>query len=308
MTKSLLPDPSVLGGCVYYSQNREDLVLLSFFPDVQKGFYVDVGAFDPDYDSVTKLFYQLGWHGINIEPQPERYQAFQKIRRRDTNLNVGIADKNGQLTLRAYKSGGLSTFSDVVKQNYEQAPDADTESYTEHTVAVRPLREVFAEQKVTHIDFMKVDVEGLEYDVLASNDWQRYRPEVLCIEANHVQRDWHSLLKKAGYELVFDDGLNEYFTDNRTKRCQKFNYVKDVINDRGGGLRADHFDLMMQLYRVARDKTQHVETLAKENERLTAVLKDYEARLAAYAQQASSIKHTTKQLARLVKRNVIRSK
>ncbi len=98
MSNEKLPlNPEVYGGCIYYSQNREDIILDSFFPDVEEGFYVDVGAYDPDHDSVTKLFYLKGWHGINIEPQEKRHQLFVKKRKRDTNLNIGISSKSGSL-------------------------------------------------------------------------------------------------------------------------------------------------------------------------------------------------------------------
>ncbi len=293
-------DPSVLGGCVYYSQNREDLVLLAFFPDVKKGVYVDVGAFDPDLDSVTKLFYLKGWHGVNVEPQTERYKMFVKERRRDINLNIGISTQNTTLTLRTYRSQGLSTFSDEVKTDYQQAPDADTKDYVETVVPVRPLREVLAEQKITHIDFMKVDVEGLEYEVLSSNDWGTFRPEVLCIEANHVKHDWHPMLEAADYELVFDDGLNEYFVDKRTDRKQKFNYIKDIITDRGGGIRADQFELLMDWQRFGVDKANHVRELASENERL----RSFEKRFAELQVAHNSITATTKRLIHLLVRKL----
>src|ERR1700733_4926319 len=122
---SKLQDPRTLGGCVYYSQNREDLILQAFFPGEEDGFYVDVGAFDPDLDSVTKLFYLNGWHGINIEPQVEMYKLFEKRRKRDINLNIGVSDKPSELKLRIYKSGGLSTFSDAMQHDYEVESDDD---------------------------------------------------------------------------------------------------------------------------------------------------------------------------------------
>lgn len=303
-TNDQLMNPYELGGCVYYAQNREDLILESFFSDIKQGFYVDVGAFDPDYDSVTKLFYKKGWHGINIEPQLSGYEAFRKRRKRDVNLNIGIADKRGTLTLRAYKSAGLSTFSDSVKQTYEKQPDQDTKEYTERTVEVHPLREVLAEQKVKHIHFMKVDVEGLEHAVLASNDWQRFRPEVLCIEANHIEKDWHPILRKAGYELVFDDGLNEYFVDKHTDRKQKFDYVENVIHEHGGGIKADHLELMMDWQRLALEKTHHVEELVSQKKRLENDLNKTNDQIRAYEIRMNSIRITTKQLLRLLKRRL----
>ena len=80
---------------ISYSQHLEDLVLYSIFYDVKNGFYIDVGAHDPNFISVTKAFYLLGWYGINIEPLPEKYKALQSSRKRDINLNLGIGEKKG---------------------------------------------------------------------------------------------------------------------------------------------------------------------------------------------------------------------
>ncbi len=299
-TNDILKNPSELGGCVYYSQNREDLILQSFFPDVENGFYVDVGAFDPDYDSVTKLFYERGWHGINIEPQSDKCELFQKKRKRDATLNIGISSKESELVLRAYKSGGLATFSDKVKHGYEQVPDADTREFTEITVPVRPLGAVLTEQNVSHIHFMKVDVEGLEYEVLASNNWKKFRPEVICIEANHIEKDWRPLLKEVEYEFVFDDGLNHYYSDKHTARKNKFNFVEDVVHVRGGGLRAEHFDRMYRLYEYGVQKSNHVVELAKENDKLQTQLRVAQQKLDAY----DGIKVTARQLIRVLKRKM----
>lgn len=293
-------NPEVLGGCVYYSQNREDLTLASFFPDTKDGFYVDVGAYDPDEDSVTKLFYLRGWHGINIEPQPSGYALFEKKRKRDINLNIGISDKKGELRLRTYTSGGLSTFSEGVKRQYEVRPSSDTKEFKEITVPVRPLKEVFAENKVAHIHFMKVDVEGYEYEVLESNDWDKYRPEVLCIEANHIEHDWRPLLKKVDYEFVFNDNLNDYYTDKKTNRKDKFDFVKDVINDRGGGIRAEYFEQLNSLYEYALQKAHHVEELDAYTHDLESQLKETQLELRQY----DSIKATAKRLNALISRNM----
>ena len=80
---------------ISYSQHLEDLVLYSIFYDVKNGFYIDVGAHDPNIISVTKAFYLLGWYGINIEPLPEKYKALKNSRKRDINLNLGIGEKKG---------------------------------------------------------------------------------------------------------------------------------------------------------------------------------------------------------------------
>ncbi len=215
---------------VSYAQNREDVIIEAFFPDVEKGFYVDVGANDPKDDSVTKLFYDEGWHGVNIEPSPRLLNKLNIERKRDINVGAGVASIEGILQFREYHNHGLSTFSDKMKKVYEQEIGEKTATFSEYKVAVRPLSKILDDIKPKHIHFLKVDVEGYEYEVLASNDWIRYRPELICIEANHIIKDWHGILKKANYNLVFNDGLNEYFLAHESMaRLDKFNYAESIV-------------------------------------------------------------------------------
>ena len=188
-----------------YAQNCEDLILEVLLPK-KKGFYVDVGANLPDSNSVTKLFYNKGWRGINIEPIPWLYKHLAEERLDDINLNIGIANKTGMLKLREYEDiPDWSTFSNVVKN----LDSRQKHPYKEYNVQVRPLMEIFEENKVKDIDFLKVDVEGFEYQVLISNDWRRWRPTVVVVENSAGK--WMGLMKKLGYREVFFDGLNRYF-------------------------------------------------------------------------------------------------
>lgn len=214
-----------------YAQNKEDLLIAAFFPDVKKGFYVDVGAHDPVKDSVTKYFYMNGWNGINIEPQKRLFSLLKKDRPRDTNLNIGVSDKPGALELREYPGGGLSTFSDEMKDLYEKDQNMSKTEHKDYSVEIKPLKTILKESAPKHINFIKIDVEGLEYEVIEGNDWSRFRPELICIEANHIVKDWHPLLKKAGYEMVMFDGLNEYFLSKESlHRKELFDYPKMFLS------------------------------------------------------------------------------
>lgn len=195
---------------ISYAQNREDVYLNWLLAGKENGFYVDVGASDPIHDSVTKFFYDRGWSGINIEPIDTHFKNLIKERPRDINLQIGIAQTTGKLQFRQYTDGdGLSTFSEVTKQEH-----LDSLKYLDYEVNVRRLEDVLNEYQVKNIDFMKIDVEGYEYEVISSNDWTKYKPTILIVEANHIHKDWRSILMHHGYQQIFYDGLNEYYSSN----------------------------------------------------------------------------------------------
>ena len=89
--------------------------------DVDKGFYVDVGAQDPLIDSVTRLFYERGWNGINIEPVPHWFERLQAERTRDINLMCAVAASDGTLVLHEFSDSGLSTASEAYARNHTAA-------------------------------------------------------------------------------------------------------------------------------------------------------------------------------------------
>jgi len=191
-----------------YAQNREDVYIYWLLDGQAPGFYVDIGANHPVLDSVTKLFYDKGWHGINVEPIKRLHKLIVGARTRDINLNIGISKNDGKLKFREYvEADGLSTFSSSMQKTYSDTKYSD---YEVDVMTLQAMLEKHAHGKT--IDFMKVDVEGYEYEVLSSNNWGKIRPRLLIIEANHVDKDWRPLVKEAGYLLVFFDGLNEYYS------------------------------------------------------------------------------------------------
>lgn len=250
---------------VYYSQNREDIILLSFFSDQKKGFYVDVGANDPVKHSVTKLFYDRGWSGLNIEPNEMLLSRLKRRRPRDINMGFAVSDRVGKIKIRLYNSPdgyyGLSTVSSSVQENYEHEHSVNTDNYRDVEVDVITLKKLFDRLKLKTIDFMKVDVEGYEFEVLMGNDWTKYRPRVICIEANHLQKDWREYLISQSYIEVFDDGLNKYYVDERTEIAKKFSYVDTAILAMDGGIKYEDYIKIIDL------QTENIK-LQKENDSL----------------------------------------
>ncbi|MGI8809105.1 MAG: FkbM family methyltransferase [Acidimicrobiales bacterium] len=198
-----------------YAQNREDVLLDRLFPRGVSGFYIDVGANDPVANSVTKHFYDLGWRGINVEPALSPFERLREARTRDVNLNIGLSDREDALTFHEFPPGlsGVSTFS------AEQAAwHADKgHSSQERQVPVTTLAKICAEHVDGDIDFLTVDVEGHEREVLEGGDWSRWRPRVVVVEAtqpattNPTHLQWEHVLLGNGYAFAAFDGLNRYY-------------------------------------------------------------------------------------------------
>jgi len=181
------------------------------------GFYVDIGAWDPTLDSVTRVFYDAGWSGINVEPITAYYEKLVECRPRDINLNIGISNEIGTFELTEFIDTGLSTFAPA----HTEELFAGRFNTRKVSVETCTLSGILVSYAPVVIDFMKIDVEGWERQVIESNDWDHYRPKVLCIEAtlpgtNTPAWDtWEPLILAADYEFVHYDDLNRYYRDAR---------------------------------------------------------------------------------------------
>lgn len=201
---------------VSYSQNAEDIRLWRVFRAIENGFYVDIGAADPYVDSVTHLFYENGWSGINVEPSP-CFDAIHEARTRDVNLRIAIGESEGMVPFfLTYPYLGLSTFDPSTHDGLQQAIDRTEEV----VVPQRRLESILREHAVGRtIHFLKVDVEGAEPKVLASSDWASFRPIVVIVEAieswstTSTHEHWESILLEAGYRFAAFDGINRFYVD-----------------------------------------------------------------------------------------------
>jgi FkbM family methyltransferase len=190
-----------------YAQNFEDVILNRAFKGQDQGFYLDVGAAHPIGHSVTKNFYERGWHGINIEPGSAAFAMVVADRHRDVNLNVGISEAPGELTFyEAPDSLGISTFNDDWREKWQTR---DGEHFVQKTVKVMTLTQVCELYVHQPIDFLKIDVEGHEPKVLAGADLYRWRPKVVCVEGDREL--YQTKLIEANYLHATFDGVNHYF-------------------------------------------------------------------------------------------------
>ena len=199
---------------ISYAQTLEDVMLNRVFCDRSDGFYVDVGAADPVDLSVTKWFYDLGWSGINIEPHPDYFQKLTADRPRDTNLDCAAGAEKSLAEFYELSDKAWSTL-DVSLQRAAGPNIALVGIRSVQILSLNDILDHYAGGR--HIDFLKIDVEGWEYNVLKGLDLRRYRPTIILLEA--VDRNTHTiisadsnrLLLNSGYLRVYFDGLNEFF-------------------------------------------------------------------------------------------------
>ncbi|MDA9768698.1 FkbM family methyltransferase [Flavobacteriaceae bacterium] len=200
------------------SQFQEDILLDNFFNYKEKGFYIDVGASDPFFNSNTFRFYNRDWVGINIEPGVQEYERFVKERPKDINLNLAISKNNGKSKL--YNFGKDSSISTLNKEL------SDGLNYT--IVITQTLKWIF-ENYVNdkEVDFISIDAEGIDLEVLQSNDWTLYRPKIVLVECNINANKIIKFMDSKNYLLVFNNYINAIFLDKFTDdKNLNFNYLK----------------------------------------------------------------------------------
>lgn len=189
-----------------FAQEGEDMILNRVFKGVTDGFYVDIGAHHPKRISNTYFFYKRGWSGINIDAMPGSMKLFQRERPRDINLEVAIATQHEELTFFIFNEPELNSFDEELARSREKGRH---HIVRRQKIVTRPLREVLAANlpQGRTIHFLNVDVEGLDLQVLQSNDWTTFRPHYVLTECygmnvTEVQQSAiYALLTGQGYSL-----------------------------------------------------------------------------------------------------------
>lgn len=190
------------------------MLLRRCFGDVERGFYVDIGAHHPTYASVTRWFYDQGWSGINIEPG-DGIVALRAERSRDVNLDVAVADFEGEATFWVHTGNtGTSTLSSHVSGIVSEKA-GEMRPRIVRVTTLPAILDSYAVDK--HIHFLKIDAEGAEDAIVRSADWKRHRPEVLLIESTEPytnirkKEPWQDRLHENGYRMTYFDGVNDFW-------------------------------------------------------------------------------------------------
>lgn len=206
-------------GIKSYSQEGEDMILNRIFNGKSNGFYVDIGAHHPKRFSNTNFFYQRGWSGINVEPNPDVLRIFNIERHRDINLQCGISTSVGKLKYFCFDDPALNTFDEVTAQSRIEETSYRLVKIQE--IPVYQLKDILIENLPSEktIDFLSIDVEGFDLFVLKSNDWDLFRPSYVLVEvlnatleqainseiANFMKDQRYSTFARTYNTLIFRD-------------------------------------------------------------------------------------------------------
>lgn len=208
-----------------YSQDYEDVIMDKALGNKAAGTYLDIGAFDPVDLSNTKRFYDRGWRGCNVEPEPVRFRKFMQERPDDINLNVGVSDCAGQLVFFDFEEGAYSTFSEEHAKDLLSTGAKLRQKIDVPVISMKDIFEKYFQGRA--VDFCSLDAEGMDLQILKSNDWHRFRPKVFCVEDAFAPVDLndgsqHESVEKflvaAGYRKIaetfeYGNRLNAIYVD-----------------------------------------------------------------------------------------------
>lgn len=196
-----------------YSQEGEDLVLDRMLAGKKNGFYVDVGSHHPFRFSNTYLFYRRGWSGICIDPLPGTTQLFAKHRPRDIVVEMGVSEVESQLIYYMFNEPALNTCDSARAKKLDGL--GNYKVIDKINIKTEPLSKILERyiKSDTQIDILNVDVEGLDLQVLKSNDWGLFKPKYIIAEC-------------------FDTDIAQILDDHVVRYLCKLNYTVHAITGR----------------------------------------------------------------------------
>ncbi|CAE6864619.1 hypothetical protein R75461_08189 [Paraburkholderia nemoris] len=199
-----------------YAQNFEDVMIWRALGHIEGGSYIDIGAQDPIVDSVSLAFHERGWRGIHVEPTPHYAELLRQQRLGDTVIQAAIGSSPGTLRFFEIPGTGISTGdAGIAAQHRERGFDVH-----EIVVPCITLSAILETTTGAEIHWLKIDVEGLEREVLSSWGGSKVRPWIVVVESTlpltqtESHEAWEATLVSYGYVPVYFDGVNRYYVSD----------------------------------------------------------------------------------------------
>jgi FkbM family methyltransferase len=209
---------------VSYSQCGEDLIVCYIFEylGIKKPTYLDIGAHHPFHTSNTALLYKNGSSGVCVEPYPTLFKYIKKKRKRDICLNVGVGTDSEKKMPDFYmmSSKGLSTFSKSEAERFSKEEGQMITAIIK--IPILSINKIISDNFKEKPNFISIDIEGMDFKVLNDLDFNKYRPEVFCVETLTYTRyskgqklnNIIEFMKGKNYFVYADTYMNTIFVDN----------------------------------------------------------------------------------------------
>jgi FkbM family methyltransferase len=196
-----------------YAQNFEDVILWRALKHVERGFYIDIGAQDPIVDSVSLAFYEKGWRGVHVEPVAAYARKLREARPDEEVIEAAIAEHAGTIEFWEFHDTGLSTGDRAIAERHQ----GEGRECRPSAVPCMPLSALVERYRDREVHWLKIDVEGMEAQVVAGWEPSGVRPWIVVVESTRpnspeaTHAGWEPALVKLGYDFVYFDGLNRFY-------------------------------------------------------------------------------------------------
>ena len=209
-----------------YSLFEEDLFIQNYFKNRLKGFYIDVGCYHPLDGNNTHLLHTKGWNGINLDINFYSIELFNFLRKKDMNIHSGISKKKDKLTMYYRKEINMLNTLDkkIAKIHFRNG-------FKKRNVQVNTLNFFINKyfRKLETIDFLNIDAEGGELNVLKSLNFKQYKPQLICIEIHNSKKMYDT-----NYDYLKSNNIYKYLINRRYKVVwkKKYSFIFERKNDK----------------------------------------------------------------------------
>ena len=197
-----------------YAQYGEESIILDFFGQDSKGIVVDVGAADGIRYSNSRHLIELGWSGVLVEPHPTYFDKINELYKDTdsvTTINAAVYSEEGEMPFYVYGRDEHAQVSTLSKEFKERVVKVHGDKFEENPTMVSVIRLSTVLQEAGKVDFLSVDCEGVDMDVIRSNDWDLYRPSLVCIEHSMPKEELHEYMNSVGYTFLQATAGNSFF-------------------------------------------------------------------------------------------------
>ena len=199
-----------------YSLFQENLFIQNYFKNKSKGFYIDVGCYHPLDGNNTNLLHKKGWNGINLDINFYSIELFNFLRKKDVNIHSGISKKKDELTMYYRKEiNMLNTLDEKIAKIHFR------NGFKKRNVQVNTLNFFISRyfKKLKKIDFLNIDVEGVELNVLKSLNFKQYKPQLICVEIHNSKNMYDT-----NYDYLKSNDIYKYLINKKYKIIWKKKY------------------------------------------------------------------------------------